>query len=371
LAPNWTLTKIERDQGDPAWLERIYGVIQEGRSNLKSLFQCSLILPLNSPLREEIVGETMPSKRLAKRAAALKTCIRLHEIKELTDSHLFPVQIELEESEEESEEKEVDALQGPKRGEIFERSIPSCFTDCRPLAHQQSFVYSINFHVIQPCDDIRKIYLPFSVDTKLAILSSRMIPAVCPFPVFTRAGEFQVEVVGTDSIVLDEKELELMGQFHQLIFQDVIYMRRTRLEFDPELAKLQFLIVPLERTGGNLDFCFAERIVNAPKVDWEEPSRDPFTFDASSYKDGVVMPRYRPPNNSAISAYYVDLVSELIPASPFPEKNFKNFIDYYQKKYKLTVTDPNQNLLLVSREITGKNFLIQRYKFIKIIMFIK
>ncbi|XP_054928461.2 endoribonuclease Dcr-1 isoform X3 [Dermacentor andersoni] len=52
----------------------------------ETLYSCSLRLPINSPLRRCIVGDPMPSKLLAKQAAALKTCEELHRMGELDDN---------------------------------------------------------------------------------------------------------------------------------------------------------------------------------------------------------------------------------------------------------------------------------------------
>ncbi|PRD33611.1 UNVERIFIED_CONTAM: dcr-1 [Trichonephila clavipes] len=53
-----------------------------------SLFQCILKLPINSPLKKAIIGPWMKSKKLAKMAAALQTCIELHKCGELDDNLL-------------------------------------------------------------------------------------------------------------------------------------------------------------------------------------------------------------------------------------------------------------------------------------------
>lgn len=55
------------------------------------LYECRLALPKSSPLQEEIIGEPMPTKRLAKRTAALRACQLLHTLKEFDDIHLLPV----------------------------------------------------------------------------------------------------------------------------------------------------------------------------------------------------------------------------------------------------------------------------------------
>lgn len=47
--------------------------------------QVSLKLPIISPLKTVIFGDLMPSIDIAKRSAAMKVCIELHKINELSD----------------------------------------------------------------------------------------------------------------------------------------------------------------------------------------------------------------------------------------------------------------------------------------------
>ena len=279
----------------------------------------------------------------------MKTCIRLHEIKELDDAHLMPIVRAAFDEDEEPEDCE-EEMTTAGRENVYDRHIPDCFTDCRPLAGQTSYVYSIDFKLVKECEDPTKHFFPFSIDTKLAILTSRRIPALCPFPLFTRAGEFQVEIAGTDAPVLDENQLDLMRKFHKFIWQEAIYLRKTQFEFDPESAKLQFLVVPLDRKTDTVDFDFAQRIVSSPAIEWEKRPDKVFQFDAKTYQDAVVIPwyvyglhfflkfkclniclifRYQP--LGTINTFYVDEVStDLTSLSPFPEKHFANFADYFR-----------------------------------------
>uniref|UniRef100_UPI003AFB824B AncD1D2 n=1 Tax=synthetic construct TaxID=32630 RepID=UPI003AFB824B len=66
--------------------------IEQNNEEENKMFRCTLRLPINSPLREPITGQPMPSKKLAKRSAALEACKKLHEMGEL-DDHLLPVKI--------------------------------------------------------------------------------------------------------------------------------------------------------------------------------------------------------------------------------------------------------------------------------------
>ncbi|KZR96439.1 Uncharacterized protein APZ42_009219, partial [Daphnia magna] len=196
LAPKLTTKKADKSVADPAQLKNIKDVLKKlpndnrGMTNgfsIGDLYQCRLILPLNSPLREEIIADVMPTKRLAKRAVALKACIMLHKLKELDDVHLFPIPRLIPEEEEEELPIEDDASVPQHHGNvtICKRRFPACFSNCRPIPRQPNFVYLIDFMLMKPCLDVNKLFLPFVVETKLAILTSQVIPAICPLPLIT------------------------------------------------------------------------------------------------------------------------------------------------------------------------------------------
>ncbi|XP_057378262.1 endoribonuclease Dicer-like [Daphnia carinata] len=375
LAPKVTTTKVDENEADPAHVKNIKEILKKlpkgnrGSSpteavSIGDLFQCRLILPLNSPLREEIIGDVMPTKRLAKRAVALKACIMLHELKELDDVHLFPIPRLIPEEEDEELPVEDNAnvpQQGHENVTICNRRFPACFSNCRPIPGQPNFVYLIDFMLMKPCLDLNKLFFPFAVDTKLAILTSQVIPAICPFPLVTRSGEFQVNLCGVDSVILDDSQLEKLEKFHQFIFQDVIFLWKRQLDFDLQASDLQYLIVPVQSENEKLDFVLIEKMINAPTVEWEKLPLfmgNKFSFEPNEYVDAVIVPSYKP--LGTLNTFYVDGVSDLTPLSAFPDKENETYASYFFKKYNLRLTNENQQLVQVSREITGKNFLVPR-----------
>lgn len=318
------------------------------------------MLPLSSPLREEVVGSVMPTKRLAKRAAALKACIALHQLQELDDAHFFPVtRLKMDETDSELSEDE-DLGQPNKRKGAYHRRIPSCLTNCRPLAEKPAFLYLIEFQLVKPCVDTTKLFFPSTVETKLAILTSQIIPTICPFPLLTRTGEILVNIKGVDSVVLTEGQIANLEKFHRFIFQDVIFLWRREIEFDETRSKMKYLIVPIRSDTHKIDFTFVECMINHSPISWEEkpyPSGN-FNFQQTTFSDAVVVPFYKP--FGIFNAFYVDIVSDLTVRSPFPETTFVSYASYFYLKYNLSLSDLDQRLIQVSREISGKNFLIPR-----------
>ncbi|KAG8223500.1 hypothetical protein J437_LFUL004968 [Ladona fulva] len=86
LTPLWSLRKVKGADGDLSYI-------------------CALRLPINSPVKQDILGNPMRSKALARRSAALEACKVLHQAKELDDD-LMPVGKESFRAEVESDEED-------------------------------------------------------------------------------------------------------------------------------------------------------------------------------------------------------------------------------------------------------------------------
>lgn len=203
-------------------------------------FQCQLMLPLNSPMRDVVTGKAMPSKRLAKRSAALQLCIRLHEMKELDDEHLLPIELEDLESEYFfNEDDNNDGSGAVESNQFYERHFPDVFRNCLPRCGSPCFIYAVRFHS-------RGVE---SMPIKLGILSSLVIPQICQFPIFTRSGEYLVEILDVDCVVLDQTQIDDLVKFHRFLFEDVIFLFKQQLSLDVHDPHLQCLIVPLTVEG--------------------------------------------------------------------------------------------------------------------------
>ena len=65
-------------------LSPIYDIFDSGPNT----FVCAIQLPINSPLKEVVVGPSMNNRDLAMKAAALKVCLKLQKILELDEFEL-------------------------------------------------------------------------------------------------------------------------------------------------------------------------------------------------------------------------------------------------------------------------------------------
>ena len=344
-------------------------------------YQCSLLLPIKSPLRHPVLGQPMPSKSLAKRSVALEACRQLHQLKELDDSFL-PIgkeNLRLEEEEDYNadleEENVPDTNPRPgttKRRQYYYKQVADPFTNCLPQLSQPCYLYAITMVLTEPIPEEqntrgRKIYKPETSTQSLGILSSKPIPQICPFPIFTRSGEVEVDVVQVEeSVAISQEQLERISHFQRYIFKNVLTLEKDPMLFDPTNADCSYLIVPLRKTDDKrltLDFSFVDHIsaVRDAKPQFiPDEERAGYTFDPRKFQDTVVLRWYRDQEHPQCF-YVAEIFYELNPQSKFPDNNYPTFEQYYRDKYGIQIQNLKQPLLDVDHTSARLNFLTPRY----------
>ncbi|KAJ9599475.1 hypothetical protein L9F63_010045, partial [Diploptera punctata] len=336
-------------------------------NNEETLFVCTVRLPINSPVKQDIVGLPMPSRVLARRIAALETCKVLHKAQEL-DDHLMPVGKEsfrvheeedsalaIEEIEEMVPRDSTEPRPGTtKRRQYYYKRVRPVSKNCRPVPGKAAFLYHISMVLTCPLPEEqntrgRKIYPPEDSPQGFGILTLKQIPKICPFPIFTRSGEVSVklELSGTDVMLTDNK-LEKIVTFLNYTFTSVLRLQKYLMMFDPQASENSYFIVPTKKCKGEVaevDWEFLDRIYENRDLrpcPVPEEERASFTFEAAKYHDAVIMPWYR--NQDQPQYFYVaEICGHLNPKSTFPD------------------TDSKQPLLDVDHTSARLNFLTPRY----------
>lgn len=348
---------------------------------LNEIYICSLQLPINSPLRRTISSLPMPSKVLAKRSAALEACRLLHQRKEL-DDNFYPVgkeNLRLEEEEDYNadleEENVPESLPRPgttKRRQYYYKQIADPFINGLPHPKQTCYLYAITMVLSEPIPEEqntrgRKIYKPETSVQSFGILNSKPLSQICPFPIFTRSGEVEVDIVQiADDVVVTEEQLTRISDFQRYIFRNVLSLEKDPMLFDVEHADCSYLIVPLrkntENNHLNLDFAFIDLISSVkdtkPQLIVDE-ERVGYVFDPRKFADAVVMKWYRDQEHPQCF-YVAETFYELNPQSQFPDNNYPTFELYYRHKYGLQIQNLKQPLLDVDHTSARLNFLTPR-----------
>ncbi|XP_064603433.1 endoribonuclease Dicer-like isoform X2 [Liolophura sinensis] len=344
-------------------------------------YYATLRLPINSPVKEEVKGEIMTSRKLAQMAVALKTCEILHKEGEL-DDNLLPVGKEVFRYEDEDNEWEDEVEEGQarpgttKRKQYYIKKAAQDLQDCCPKPETECVLYELNMKLTGPITDEqntrgRKLHAPEETSRTFGILLARQIPRVPLFPVYTRSGEVTVsiELVSTD-IVVTQEQLDQLLVFHTFVFSNVLRLEKDPMEFSADPMNTSYVVVPLnclaENPGGLcIDWDFVEHLgkrsspVEQAKI--YDAKREKFLFQTEQFQDAVVMPSYR--NIDQPQYFYVaEIRHDLTPVSPFPSPDlYKTFKDYYAVKYGLVITNTEQPLLDVDHTSARLNLLTPRY----------
>ncbi|KFB46099.1 AGAP002836-PB-like protein [Anopheles sinensis] len=366
--------------------------------NGQKLFQYTIRLPINSPWKEDILGLPMPTETLGRRMAAYVACRMLHAAGELDNSfqsfgkeafRAFEADwenFELEESDAKILTENSDPRPGTtKRRQYYYKRIASVFNDCRPQADMCAYLYHIRMELICPIPEEqntrgRKIYAPEDSPQGFGILTTKLIPKISSFPIFTRSGEVKVSLdLCPQRVRLTERQLEMVNCFVRYTFTKVLRLQKSLMLYDANATENCFFIVPtikrsdmpngdgaLGPAGSDVtvDWEFVEKI--ATNVHRSGPTfipdeaRKGYTFDVGKFRDAVVMPWYR--NRDQPQYFYVaEICYHLSPKSTFPGSNYATFEEYYHRKYNIHIQNVRQPLLDVDHTSARLNFLTPRY----------
>ncbi|XP_025991526.1 endoribonuclease dcr-1 [Solenopsis invicta] len=321
--------------------------LYEGKSGDMTLYMISLKLPNLSPLKTEVYGDYMKSIEGAKRSAAMKTCIKLHEAGALTDKLLPATDDEVTENSDFlcpnwiDEDNYLSGTYKKKREHKLEH--PLAFYGAYPQPEQSLYLHVINFTSTYPvtsCDNRRIVFYNLLNDKSgFGILSTKSLPKIPSFPIFMKDGQLNVNVISDyTTIILNNDDIELLKRFHFLLFTNIISVIKSFMIFDNHNLENSFLIVPLNKQQ---------------KINWEAvatyqnleriPPYKPFHFKSSDYELALVTPTYRG------SAVYVvtQVCDDLTPKSYFPNEDFDTYQHYYNEKHGLTIDNLRQSMLEV------------------------
>lgn len=212
----------------------------------------------------------------------------------------------------------------------------------------------------------RKIYPPEDSPQGFGILTTKYIPKVSAFPIFTRSGEVRVSLeLSRENVVLTEDQLTKVYTFINYTFTNVLRLQKYLMLFDPEATENSYFIVPTINSNNmiDVDWKFLDLIANnvdkIPQAVSDEERKNT-DFDSSLFRDAVVMPWYR--NQDQPQYFYVaEICYHLSPKSSFPGENYSTFQEYYYRKYGINIQNLSQPLLDVDHTSARLNFLTPRY----------
>ncbi|KAK4023845.1 hypothetical protein OUZ56_009240 [Daphnia magna] len=356
LVPYWTMLEI----GPHNWMELDAKCVDHlrGTSSKFPLYQCSILLPLNAPLREELISKILPSKRLARQEVAFQACIRLHKLGELDDQHLLPLSKSIPIDEEDDDIFFNFDSNNPQENDFYPRGIASLF-DQKLVAPYHLYLITYELENSSTAVQQEGVFNPNYAERRLGFLSSRRLPPVNPFGLFSPAGQFNV---GFQEIhnhqPLSDVDIELCHRFQQFVFERILEFPDDE-QYNRE--KCSYVIVPMNSANNQIDLDFIRHQLDSAVPDWQDHSPGDSNF-YQVYRDAVVISQHNQAKGKS-RYYYVNTIRrDLTPLSPFPNKAFPTYLDYYRDRYCIQIRNLQQSLLEVTKEsLNSFNFLTPKY----------
>lgn len=312
--------------------------------------RAGLELPVNSTIKEEIIGDPKDNVRQAKQHAAFKACIQLYINGELNDN-LVPydekqkVEIYNDEYFPHWEAYPYDNENAGTRNHrrYHQKKIPKVLENSAPAVGKSSFIYRIE---VRPEFDTpnkaQKMYWELMKNkNEFGILTSTRLPKMCRMKLFQTFGEIDVEInFHTEFTLRNESELNTLQNFHVTIFKDLLNTWQKYFVLD----KTSYLIVPLTKDGFiNWDLVNEFQSLQKPRrLTHEEVITT--EFSSLNYRYRVVSPVYRDPSQKFV---VVDVPEHITPLSPFPNDSYATYQEYYFRKYNLNILKTDQPLIKV------------------------
>lgn len=323
-------------------------------------FQCSIRLPINSPLNQAINGPVKDTESKACKAAYLKVCRTLREHEEIDETFVpyskkarlkkiieeFNLTCSIDEDEECLGEGSQPEPGPSKRRRLYSKSFQNMFADLPVTASTLSCLYSIN---VQPKTGAWTV----------GFICSKHVPfenIVASFPVYIKTDEYKISVTAIDTAVkLSSHQLHQVQSFHRFVFNESLGFKRQKLTLDETSS---VYVVPLNGAL-NVDWDMIQQALDRNNYNMatnHDEKRQQLRFNGIDYTDALVYRWYDP-----VGLFEVfEVKNSTTSRSRFPNNNeqYKTYRDYYMGKYGLQIIHPTYPLLSV--DPIGNNSSIKR-----------
>ncbi|KAG4075988.1 hypothetical protein HA402_003814 [Bradysia odoriphaga] len=326
----------------------------------------TLMLPIQSVIKDVVVGDPMPNLKLAKQSAAYKACILLYENNDLNDN-LMPITVKRKfETLKDIYFKHYERFEGDaktagtkKHKRDFDIIYPERFMNCAPTAEKACYLHRFSvtpkftpspgdfggcqfFELLSSCND-------------LGLLTSKKLPDLAAMKFFITLGEIGVDVSAPQKVILDDADqLSRLRNFHATLFTDVLQIQQTFLVYDYRNEANSFFVVPV--TNNEINWQLVDKFQTLPEFEiLSQNKRTEMKFVEDDYKFKVVSPVYRVDQKQR---YIVTKIhTDKTPNSPFPNDNHTSYADYFKEKYNKNIVNAEQFLIEVKGVTQSLNFL--------------
>ncbi|XP_065369214.1 endoribonuclease Dcr-2 [Calliphora vicina] len=328
----------------------------------------SLCLPLQSTVRETIISDYYPTAKEAKISAAFKACVKLYEHGELNkclvpitksecianvSDHLFE---HWKKYNDDITNKKFETV-GKQLKRTYERQCPDELKSSLPRLGEKAYAYSIHFSTDFETNAYNEHIVNYlGSKSNYAILLNKKLPKLAKMPLFMTQGKLHVKISEQpiECVINNQEQLNELLQFHTMIFKDLLSLWKDFLVVDRRDQENSYLIVPLDEI---------------PSIDWQlikkfqhlNPCR-PYTLAERQNA------QYRPQDylNKVLTKWYGEIQYEtfvvtkvhenLTPMSPFDNKQYRTYAEFYSSRYDMEIVNKKQFLLEVKSLTQRRNF---------------
>ncbi|KAG7298937.1 hypothetical protein JYU34_017404 [Plutella xylostella] len=339
----------------------------------------TIMMPLACPVKESIKGDPYYNVKSAKRSAAMKACIKLHEAGELDAVTMLPKHYSNVNYDEEEmkqcfpnwpwDDPDTSDIVSSKRERKYKKAFPACLDGPQDWHYGQQNFYLHVIHLKAAFDKPKEsrelaLYEFLHKNEGFGFLTTKPLPKLCDFPMFLTVGEVTTSVEVNYAILPLSKDMfELVKRFHLYIFEQVLDVARKFLVFDGTVNALY--VVPVHRVNGlyGVDWAEVNELKEVKPIappSYEE--RRNLRVTRESYKHSIITPWYRStimPDRYVVS----DVLEYLTPQSHFghDREGSERYEDYYNTRYNLEIVGQKDQPLLEVRNIsTRMNCLMPR-----------
>ena len=331
-------------------------------------YQTKIILPKLCPINQFIEGDPMPTKKLAKMSAAMKTLQVLYNAKELTDA-LLPLF-----RQKESDTLRIKSEDGRYSTVDQKLKVPSVFW--RNNLYEDSgifYLYSIHLSLKPSIEDFSE-YFVTGKDHQVAcfgILTKSELPDFPQFDIFPRYGIVTASIKFQRKITVPVHVLSSYFWFQEALFSHILNL--SNLKMWQGVHFKTYFILPLclkvngfqflssnSNNSGYLDI--DARFINQLKKQWDSENNHWIygnaPEDLEKCLDSILFPAYNFPehhNNKQVvgDLYAVTKISDITAKHTLRGRSNKEkgtaealtYEEHHLKNHKIQLMNPDKNLL--------------------------
>ncbi|KAH8401310.1 hypothetical protein KR009_004470, partial [Drosophila setifemur] len=218
----------------------------------------SIVLPLNTKLRETIYSDPMDSNKNAKISAAFKACKQLYLMGEL-NKRFLPITMKehmagIADVHFEHWKKYGDDVTAVNRRtkkeqvRTYNTICPAETFDARPRVGEVCYAYEIFLEPqFEKNDYTEPMYESLKSPQNYALLLRNKLPRLAEMPLFSNQGRINVCVAEEprELVIQNQEQLEQLLQFHGTLFRDLLRIWQPFFVLNRRSKENSYLVVPL------------------------------------------------------------------------------------------------------------------------------